>query len=345
MNIRSYSARSVWLFGFVYISLSSIIFQKLVLPHLPGLHAGFGLLKNDAFFYHQSAQLLAEHIHEQGWSAWSLWSAETRTTGNVAILTALYALFSSDPAWIIPINAVLHATSAVLLMRIAQEIWPGRTGDIAGLMAAALFILFPSALSWYSQPLKDTYVIAGMLLIVYVWGRVVKEGKQWRELLVPFCQLWVGVLLVLLVKPYFLKLLLVMSGLISIALALRLIWSKRQTLPVVIFFLLSCIGIAALNHAIKPYVLVETSGESYAAKFAGEKAGGWTWHKAEWLPEALENYVEISARTRVGMIRFNQEVGAGSLIDADEQPQSTAEAIMYLPRALQIGMFAPFPNT
>ncbi len=45
------------------------------------------------------------------------------------------------------------------------------------------------------------------------------------------------------------------------------------------------------------------------------------------------------------MISYNLFVNANTLVDADDQPNSVGSILAYLPRALQVGVFAPFPNT
>ena len=103
-------AQYLFLFAFCFVTTVALLFTKFLLPMLPALHGGSGLLKNDAVFFQQSAVFLADSIVNHGWLSWSMWSTELNTAGNVGILSALYALFSShDPALIIPINAFFHA--------------------------------------------------------------------------------------------------------------------------------------------------------------------------------------------------------------------------------------------
>ena len=81
----------------------------------------------DSLIFHNVAVSLAESIRLHGWSAWTIWPA-TGVTGNVGILGALYALFGDDPALIIPVNALLHATSGVIVYLIGRKLFPNRIG-------------------------------------------------------------------------------------------------------------------------------------------------------------------------------------------------------------------------
>ncbi len=223
---RTLQARYLWLFAFCFATTAALLFTKILLPMLPSLHGGSGLLKNDAVYFQQTAILIAKNIHEHGWATWSLWPNQTGTTGNVGILSALYVLFNStDPSLIIPINALLHASSAYLLLRIGREIWPGRTGNVAGLIAASLFVVFPSALSWYSQPLKDSFVIAGALLILYSLLMLYQPHSKQRGAMYLF---WfvIGIFLAVLVKPYYIKLIIVITTLIAFITIPWLFWTR-----------------------------------------------------------------------------------------------------------------------
>ncbi|MDA8094312.1 MAG: hypothetical protein M0T84_10450 [Betaproteobacteria bacterium] len=346
-----FRARTIWLFAFCYTAAVSLIFQRAVLPLLPALNAGHGLLKNDAYFYHQSAVRVAENIRLHGWSAWAPWSRLTETTGNVGVLSALYALFSPHPALVIPVNAFLHATSAALLFMIGRELWPGRTGNLSGLLVAALFVFFPSALSWYSQPLKDTYAIAGILMIGYAHTLTLREVGERKDLLRAFVWMALGVFLITFVKPYYLKLLLVSIALVLLLLAAQGIWMKRwQPLRVWSFYMLAGVFMALVATAVKPYVPAAENGKVYAASTIGKKIStatnkSWEWKAVPWLPRSVDRNLELAARTRAGLISYNQKVGAGSLIDAGAAPQSAGQLLEYLPRALQVGLFAPFPDT
>ena len=319
---------------------------------LPSIHAGSGLLMNDAEYYHKSAQLIADNIRAHGWSAWSVWSAQTSTSGNVAVLAALYAIFPAEPALIIPVNAFLQASSAYFLLLIGRELWPGRAGDIAGLATAVVFVVFPSSLSWYSQPLKDCYVITGMLLILYAWLKALHPSSVRGGVAALLAWMWLGVLLVAFVKLYYLRLLFVAAIILSCVVAVHLLRVRRPQRYHVIFFYFSAVVLIGVTHEIVRPFAVETgiqyeewSPTANTDTNTGTNANAWQWQNSPQLPDTLERYLEIAAKTRAAMIEYNNKVGAGSVIDADRAPQTSAETFLYLPRAVQIALFAPFPNT
>jgi putative peptidoglycan lipid II flippase len=70
----------------------------------------------------------------------------------------------------------------------------------------------------------------------------------------------------------------------------------------------------------------------------------WKWQSTAWMPQTIEGYVEVLARTRAGLIDEGLKIQAGSLYDIDALPSSTPQVAAYAPRGLQIALFAPFPS-
>lgn len=348
-------ARYIWLFAFCYVIVAALVFQKFLLPALPALHGGQGLLMNDATLYHQVAVSIATNIREQGWSAWSILSTETNTTGNVAVLAALYAIFQFDPALIIPVNAFLQATSALLLFLICRELWPARIGVVTGVIVATLFVCFPTGISWYGQPLKEPFLMTGVFLLVYGWLRAWNASAGVMGALVPSCG---GLLLIAFVKPYYLRLHLVVMALVLLGMLLGWMAGKRKQVRIFLIFALTFLFAIVLllsTGASRP-----GSGMQYEEWQAGEyvqssvsskvqvsanKISPWKWEPTTGVPDVIEKYFEVGAKTRAGLIEYNRQVGANTTIDADNAPNKVLGVLLYLPRALQIGLFAPMPDT
>ncbi len=151
ISYRYPSAKLFWCVGFIFAFFMALLFQKVVLPLVPDMHAGHGLLRNDAIVFHNIAAEVAEHIRMNGWSEWRLFPG---AGGNVGALSAIYALLGPDPAWFIPINAAAHATSAMLIYRMGGRLWPGNAGMLGGLMAWIIFLVFPLCqYEWDTLPL------------------------------------------------------------------------------------------------------------------------------------------------------------------------------------------------
>jgi murein biosynthesis integral membrane protein MurJ len=336
VNLQKHLAPVLWVIFFCYAICAALIFQKLLLPLVPSLHAGGGLLSNDSVYFDSVAWKIAQEIHLNGWSSFQPFEA----SGNVMVLSVLYAIFGHDPALIIPVNAALHAFGGLLVFLLVREL-AGREpiGIFAGFTAAGLFVIFPSALNWYGQLHKDGYAIAGTLLILLIWIKAVRGPASIRGWLALVIGYFAGVLLIGSVRPYNLKILLIATlgaclSIFVIALLRRRFFRVRMLL---LFFVIAVIttagGIKSTAHL--------SMGE---ASYADWQSPKWQWQDSSWLPDVIETYIETAARTRVGLIHYGLHEKAKSIIDVDVMPKNTVEVAGYLPRALQVALFAPFPS-
>ena len=109
VHLRHDTVGLLWIVFFCYSTVAALFFQKLLLPLIPSLHAGNGLMYEDAILFHSWAIEIAESIKLNGWSSWTIWPQDV-FSGNVAIVGLLYALFGYDPSVMVPVNALFHAT-------------------------------------------------------------------------------------------------------------------------------------------------------------------------------------------------------------------------------------------
>ncbi len=335
----------LWVIYFCYAICAALVFQKVLVPLVPSLHAIGGLVGDDAIYFDSVAVKMAEQINLNGWGGWQLYPAQG-AAGNVGILAALYAIFGHDPTLILPVNASIHALGGVLIFLLARELAnKDSVGVLAGIIAGSLFVLFPSSLNWYGQLHKDGYAIAGFLLILLVWIKALcRSGNEvvWVKL---FLAHLAGVVLIALVRPYNLKLMLV-AYLVGWVLWTFIAILRRRAgfdLKFNTFLIVSaavCIGgIGAAG-----YLGADSNSEQAYASFNGT-GKPWKWQDTPWVPDKVEHYVELAAQTRGYLIDYGISQNAKSMIDVDVKPQSIVEVVGYLPRALQISLFAPLPNT
>ena len=155
----------IWGAFFISTLLMGLLVQLLLLPHVfPAWHAGDGLLVGlDSVAFHKIAVGLAERIHGEGWSVWTLRPGGQPVAGVAAIF---YTLITPQPWVVLPLNAVLHATAGLVLMRMANYVCGNWRKS---LLATFPFVFFPSTLTWTSQMLNDSYAILGGLLFIYGW--------------------------------------------------------------------------------------------------------------------------------------------------------------------------------
>ncbi len=306
------------------------------------MHHGQGLIEGDSAYFHSVAVDLAGRIQMHGWSEWSLYPA-TGATGNVALLAILYVLFGVDPSLMVPINAALHALTGTLFYLLGRMIWPGRVGTLAGVLAGTLFVVFPSALNWYGQIHKDGFAIAGIALILTGWvAAETGQPRNWRMPVVLGLTLS-GIALIVFVRPYNLSL--VLAGVtLMLATKLALLWQNRKSVEYRYGLFLQLALVAAVGLALYLAPRAAADEQNYAEWNQKSGEAHWQWQASSWFPEKLDRYVEVLARTRAGLVENNLRIQAGSLYDAAVLPASTLQVMAYVPRALQISLFAPFPS-
>ena len=327
---------TLWVVFFCYATSAALLFQKFLLPLIPALHAGMGLLDGDSLYFHSVAVELAKNIQLSGWSSWSLYPAPG-ATGNVAILGALYALFGNyDPVLIIPVNAAIHAFGGILIFKIGQLLVPGKVGRTAGIVTAVLFVGFPSALNWYGQLHKDGFAIAGTLLVIYAWLQARARPDGLRNAATLGLSSVGAVLLIALVRPYnIIPLLAVLLVVFGLMLAVEIPRARMTWRMLCIYALSLAIFAVGAKWATQSGV----NDQYVEAKLTTN----WQWKATGWLPQSIDQFVEITARTRARLIDSDKAAKAGSTMDADVKPDNALAVVAYAPRAVQIALFAPFP--
>lgn len=314
---------------FVYALSVGLLIQWVVLPVLlPGIHAGNGLLAGgDWVVFHHEASSMAQRIQQAGWPAWEL-----RPGGNspIGIAAVAYAITGIHQPWVLlPINALLFALGAACLFLMFSSIAPPRLAVIACLP----YIVFPSAAMLYGQIHKDVYSIAGSALIILVWVRFAARdtpalgGAAGRILATAF-----GAFLIWLVRPYLLKVELLASISVVLILAAQAIsirtGSDRRSAR-------WWFGVFASLGILIAVANIPSGGAS------GEGVMTMPWQCSGKEYGVISNLVCRLDQTRLG---FAGQRHAGSNVDTEVSFRSLSDVVEYVPRALQIGLFAPFPE-
>jgi hypothetical protein len=314
----------------------------------PGLHAGQGLLAGtDAVGYHAIAKALAESMRISGWPAWML-APQGHTAAGLAAL--FYFVLGASPASLIPLNAAMHATSGILVIYLLRELGSGLLPAIA---AASLWILFPSSLQWVTQISKDGCFFAGMLAAILGWTMLLRHLKTgvctatvYRGTGLLVC----GILVAGVVRQFAFQLLLVPACAFALFSILQLIRNARDGLPVpgqnmgivaFAFIVPIALAVGPRDIRIEPAPIPSDMTAIGAAKT--EITAGKNWQNNPSVPEFVDRaLISLAlARRAYGAVTYKS---AGSMIDLDQQFYSAADVVAYLPRALQIGLLAPFPS-
>lgn len=342
----------IWfgILSFAFAAMTAIFIQFVLLPHVvPAWHAGHGLLVGgDWVGFHRIAAELSAKMGDVGWQAWQLRPQSHAPAGIAAIF---YHLFTPEPWVLIPLNASLHALAAALLAKIIWNI-TGRMG--ISILATLPFLLYPSAAAWYSQIHKDSFFITGFLACLYGWLKLVQYGTwqvSWRPVGVSVAWIVGGTLLIGMVRDYAVQLIVVMGSVFAVVATIRLVrvgfpWPRwRLGLALTLLFSIPIVTtVFSTNHYKEGAMLTARDIAVEAERANAFEKWGWVkkWQWTKGLPRRVDSQFYAISVLRHGHITSYPD--AKSNIDPDVQFHSAPEFVPYLPRALQIGLFSPFPS-
>jgi hypothetical protein len=244
------------------------------------------------------------------------------------VAAALYALTGIHEPWmVLPVHGLLWALTAWVLFDIARML--GVSENRAWLATLPVFLLPSSAMVW-GQLHKDIYSIPGTLLVVRHWmivGQVARgEPMSWRRVLAVLLWLLIGMLLVWFVRPYLANILLLPSILVGASVFLWMLGKRDIRVAAIVLVLVSLVLQISIT---KLHLQTQTQSCTH------------------WSPEiripVIDAYAANLSCAREAFRKSYPE--AGSNIDADVEIRNYRDYLDYLPRALQVGLFSPFPET
>lgn len=337
----------LWCAFFAYTATLALSVQLLLLPYVfPQWHAGNGLLVGgDWLWFHELAVNLARGIARHGWGVWEL---RPRGQAPAGIAAAIYTLTWPEPWTLIPLNAALHATAAVVLM---QTLLVFTKNWRIALLATAPFLVFPTAMTWYAQIHKDGYSVAGVLLFLYGW-LLLAGVETWREgrrtPLVALGLILAGGALAWVVRPYLVEVMLsvgaLMATLVSAVWARRALrgeldWRRAATATVAGWVVLAVLVPLAQGG---PELVPPTQGGPGTQTGSGASAPDVVWRATPWLPAAVDSLACRLAASRQSY--FTQYPEAASNVYEDVHLSSASDVVAFVPNAAWAGFLAPFPS-
>ena len=231
-----------------------------------------------------------------------------------------------------PLNLFCYLGILILVYRLGNETFDSR----AALVGSGIVALWPSFLLHTTQLLKDPLFILGMLALIFIMVRLLTRPYSWRQSLLHGAA----------------------GSLVAAAL-----WKVRSDMGAVLMttvllgtlmlvirqFQLKC-AFASNLAGMALLTLLTTSAMFWLPVYRDadnprvkEAAITAVWKIAK--PKSDVRWWQVPARIGIIRERFAAKYpNASSNIDADVRLASNGDVIRYLPRALTIGLFAPFPD-
>ena len=340
---------------FIYALLAMLVARAVLIPEF--LSSTDGIIHGDPLYYQSIALTKTAEMKAYGLTRFEL---RPQGQGPAGVASLLYLLWES-PWSVLLLNAALHACAACCLLTCLRQWFSRRTAVFAILP----FVLSPYMIVWFSQLNKDSFATAGVLMFISGFsGMTIAESKE-RHAVGPFMLAIGGVLLIWIVRPY-LNQVLLPAALIPALVFVACRWTRsafqwraqRLFYPVAVSILLpvmSALGTGAASDG----TLTRFSGFSASdykdvipagtvADACIQKLGDAVWLREERLPDYVNEKMKalMGQRCFVFTILYSDSnpTTLRSIVDTDELPGSTAEAIAYIPRALQLGVFLPSPG-
>jgi len=359
---------------FFFAGLVAVLVQFFVLPVLfPQFHSGHGILGlygsgGDLVYFHDKATEIALAFREEGFSA----LRNTPFGGpHLAFFGFIYGMTVTEPYVLIPINALVHGLSALLIFHCFLLI---TKKERISLLATLPFVIFPTAMFWYAQIHRDGLSILGFLLYCYGWGLLAQTTtyRSFSKLIKATLIVLSSLLPLAISRPYLSELHLIMSSILVLPLIIgvlcverfkKVISNMELVRGLIVLFLLvialhnfgGSTGLGFSESVYQEHIglrsEIESSGNETAPngklykKHWGITYGSklsLVWEPSSWLPKTIDQSFHRLNRMRKGFIDTAPE--AHTSIDVKFMPTSAWQSLLFLPWAWRIGFFAPFPS-
>lgn len=313
----------------LHISVAITIFTVGKLRLMPNefTEHGLGNFASDGFIYEGETTQLRDILKSQGIVAWATWPSQLhlRLYSLPLLVSRSFNILAIEP-----VNLIYFLSILFLVYKLGETVFCAQSG----LLAAAIVALWPSFALHTTQPLRDPFLICVFLVLIFSLVSSLNRSYRWQRSVLIGLAAASAVVVIRIVR-------LPMWGPASAAvflgalLLLVRMWREKQVEWGNLCFALMLVSTILVVPKFQPwfrdqqFVRVEQS-------IIPEEV------QALPLPEQITQRrrafeVQIVNGNRLGS-------NAGSLIDAGVQFRSNADIVRYLPRAIEIGFFAPFPN-
>jgi 4-amino-4-deoxy-L-arabinose transferase-like glycosyltransferase len=329
--MKHVTVRYLILAGVVHIALTLAIFLVGHFQLLPNIfdQNGTGLtFAIDGASYQRIASRLADDMQSNGIAEWlntkapfhsRIYSLSFVTVGRVVGHNILAAE---------PLNLFFYLAILSSIYFLGREIFDDRTGRIAAMIVA----LWPSFLLHSTQLIRDPLSIACFLTLVLVLTLLLSREFAWRGGVALGISGAVIVTLFWLTRANMWNVVLVAVALTFVLLVVRMVQRRRLANMLALLAIVAAVLLvpARLESTSLPGVRPPVTPLAIPpATQPGLREGTWT--------RVLNQFKE----RRAG---FRSYTSQASNIDGDLQFHTPGEIVRYIPRALAIGFFAPFPK-
>jgi 4-amino-4-deoxy-L-arabinose transferase-like glycosyltransferase len=289
---------------------------------------GLGEFAHDSYQYQLDLILLANKLRVEGIASW----LGTPAPFHVKLYSLSHVLFSHWTSFnvlsIEPLNLAYYLFILFLVYRLTETIFDRR----AAVLALAVVALWPSFLVHTTQLLRDPLFITTLLALVLVVATWLTKTYRWRWGFVSGIAGGLSMLLIWIVRLAMWDVARVVAAVGFVLLVVRQIRQRRVligNLIAAVLLIAAALTIPRFRSMLEPQQTTMTGSELPIAERVLDVP---LWER---IAKRREAFVTPNGK---------MESSKASNVDESVQFQSWVDIIRYLPRAIAIGFFAPFPN-
>tara|TARA_R100000027_G_scaffold61041_2_gene52133 strand:- start:3091 stop:4482 length:1392 start_codon:yes stop_codon:yes gene_type:complete len=353
---------SIFLLVTAYALCVGILVQKVIVPYMGGENGLLPVL--DTVTFHEMAIEMSDRMDSEGWSAWE-WNPGWSANQPVGIMAAVYYFVGPDPIYLLPINALFHGLSAVVLLALFQVLGWGARASVAGILP---FVFFPSTLTWVSQFHKDGLYCLGLFSMFLGCAKIL-SAASWRSRIGGIVWIVLGAFWAGLMRGYGVTVFAIAAFLVgAFLIGVSFLSARKRTLRECANSLVFILGILAIlpfagtkggnvssgsndadevTESSETVVVASVEEEPAPVTIAEVERPSYLppetpWQESSWLPGPVDRNVHRLVHNRT--VFFWLFPDSGTFVDKDQEFRRAEDVLFYLPRALVIGLFSPFPD-
>ena len=299
---------------------------------------GFGTFASDSHEYLGEVKDLVEILRDEGVADWLQQPALRWHNKPMSLSFAIMApLFGFNILSAELYNLACYLVILFLLFTLGSEIF----NDEAGIIAAVVVSLWPSFLLHTTQLLNDGLFIAGFLALVLISARWLYRKHHPVSALIYAAAAVLIVKILGLIRPGWpiVFMTIVMLSVLGLFIQMRI---KRRNIRWNLIGSMLMLGAAVLitfpNIAVFAisYLPSSTAPEEL---LTSQDDSVNLWASLSQVADSASQIIGAMRQRFVNMFPYS-----GSKVDAQYRISNMKDLVCYLPRAAEIGFFAPFPN-
>lgn len=285
----------------------------------------------DSVVYEAQCVELSRRLRSEGIVSWATWPTQLHLRVYSLPLTLFSRWLTFNILAIEALNLFYYLAILVLVFKIGQGVFNYRSG----LIAAGLVALWPSLLLHTTQLFRDPLLILAVLFLIWsVVESLRRKLSLSRGFLLGLGSIAAIMTIRIVRQPMWYPIVMAL-GTALLLLAMRT-WRERRASRGAVLFAFMLLAALIVTPRLQPYFLNQQELRADRSIVHSE---------VQKMPIAVQ-----IATSRAGFNSYYDENGNlapaqdGSLIDSDIQVRTLGDVIRLVPRAIEVGLFAPFPN-